>query len=97
METRLLVRREAGWVAMPYVWNAEQTEARLKRAGELVSLTLVDAAGAREDAAYQVPDQNQCAGCHGSNLGHPRSAADRPQGQGTSTATSSISTRPAKR
>lgn len=68
IETRLLVRREAGWIALPYVWNAAQTEARLMRAGELVPLTLVDADGAREEAAYQVPDQNQCAGCHGSDL-----------------------------
>jgi len=68
IETRLLVRREAGWVALPYVWNTEQTEARLMRAGELVPLTLVDASGVREDAAYQVPDQNQCAGCHVSDL-----------------------------
>ncbi|MES5814320.1 SO2930 family diheme c-type cytochrome [Pseudoxanthomonas sp. Soil82] len=68
VETRLLVRREAGWVALPYVWNAEQTDARLMRAGDLVPLTLVDAGDAREEAAYQVPDQNQCAGCHVSNL-----------------------------
>ncbi len=68
VETRLLVRREAGWIALPYVWNAAQTEARLMRAGELVPLTLVDPDGAREEAAYQVPDQNQCAGCHGSDL-----------------------------
>lgn len=68
VETRLLVRREAGWVALPYVWNEAQTEATLMRGGELVPLTLVDAAGGREDAAYQVPDQNQCAGCHGSDL-----------------------------
>ncbi|WP_372013483.1 SO2930 family diheme c-type cytochrome [Pseudoxanthomonas sp. 10H] len=68
VETRLLVRREAGWVALPYVWNDAQTGARLMRAGELVSLTLVGADGAEEEAAYQVPDQNQCAGCHGSDL-----------------------------
>ncbi|KAF1693421.1 hypothetical protein CSC64_05685 [Pseudoxanthomonas koreensis] len=68
VETRLLVRREDGWIALPYVWNAAQTEARLMRAGELVPLTLVDAAGGREEAAYQVPDANQCAGCHGSDL-----------------------------
>ncbi len=69
LETRLLVRREAGWAALPYVWNAEQTDAKLMRAGELVSLTLVDADGAREEAAYQVPDENQCAGCHVSDMG----------------------------
>lgn len=64
IETRLLVRRESGWVAMPYVWNADQSEAELKRTGDLISLELVDADGQREEAAYQVPDQNQCAGCH---------------------------------
>lgn len=64
IETRLLVRREAGWEAMPYVWNEAQTEATLKRAGELISLELVDSDGGREAANYQVPDQNQCASCH---------------------------------
>ena len=30
VETRLLIRRTAGWVALPYVWNAEGTDATLK-------------------------------------------------------------------
>jgi uncharacterized repeat protein (TIGR03806 family) len=64
IETRLLVRRAQGWVALPYVWNEDQTDARLERIGALVSLELVDAGGRREEAAYQVPDQNQCASCH---------------------------------
>jgi uncharacterized repeat protein (TIGR03806 family) len=64
IETRLLVRRQSGWVALPYVWNEAQTEATLRRAGEMVSLDLVDADGNREAANYQVPDQNQCASCH---------------------------------
>ena len=64
IETRLLVHRAEGWVALPYVWNVAQTQATLKRTGELVTLDLVDAAGARETAEYQVPDQNQCGGCH---------------------------------
>lgn len=64
IETRLLVRREAGWEAMPYVWNEAQTEATLRRAGELISLELVADDGERETANYQVPDQNQCASCH---------------------------------
>ena len=67
IETRLLVRRKDGWVALPYVWNAQQTEARLKRGGELVPLTLVAADGSREQAEYEVPDQNQCGGCHGTD------------------------------
>ncbi|WP_447940557.1 SO2930 family diheme c-type cytochrome [Pseudoxanthomonas mexicana] len=64
IETRLLVHRAEGWVALPYVWNDAQTEATLKRTGELVSLELVDAGDAREAVDYQVPDQNQCGGCH---------------------------------
>jgi uncharacterized repeat protein (TIGR03806 family) len=67
IETRLLVRRKDGWVALPYVWNAQQTEATLKRGGELVPLTLVAADGSREQAEYEVPDQNQCGGCHGTD------------------------------
>lgn len=67
IETRLLVRREAGWVAIPYVWNEAQTEATLERTGADVPLQLVAADGSREDFVYEVPDQNQCAGCHASN------------------------------
>ena len=67
VETRILVHREKGWVAIPYVWNAEQTEAVLMRTGQHVPLELVDAAGEREALAYQVPDENQCAGCHAVN------------------------------
>lgn len=68
IETRLLVRRQDGWIALPYVWNAEQTEAKLMRGGELVALSLQDADGSRESATYQVPDQNQCGGCHGTDI-----------------------------
>lgn len=68
VETRLLVRRENGWVALPYVWNAEQTEAVLARAGETIPMTLQKPDGsAKQDFAYMVPDENQCAGCHGTN------------------------------
>ncbi|KRG66801.1 hypothetical protein ABB27_12360 [Stenotrophomonas terrae] len=64
IETRLLVHRKEGWVALPYVWNKAQTEAHLQRTGASVDLELVAADGAREALSYQVPDQNQCGGCH---------------------------------
>ena len=67
IETRLLVRREAGWEALPYVWNEEQTDATLKRTGDAQQLTLTMADGAREDFTYIVPNANQCAGCHATN------------------------------
>jgi uncharacterized repeat protein (TIGR03806 family) len=63
IETRILVRREEGWVALPYVWNADQTDAVLARAGESVPLVFDDA-GKKTDFVYQVPNVNQCGGCH---------------------------------
>jgi uncharacterized repeat protein (TIGR03806 family) len=63
LETRLLINTASGWVAIPYVWNAEQTEATLALAGDVLSLELVSDMG-RQPFAYLVPDTNQCAGCH---------------------------------
>ncbi|MEM7093359.1 MAG: SO2930 family diheme c-type cytochrome [Actinomycetota bacterium] len=71
VETRILVHRADGWEALPYVWNAEQTEATLQRTGDLQILTLVAAdTGSDEPEAefpYVVPNVNQCAGCHATN------------------------------
>ncbi len=64
VETRILVRRQDGWAAMPYVWNDAQTDATLARTGAVLPLTLVDAADARENFNYVVPDESQCASCH---------------------------------
>lgn len=74
IETRILARREEGWVAFPYVWNEDQTEAKLKRVGKVIPLTYLYSNGQNNgasssednttDFAYLVPNQNQCAGCH---------------------------------
>lgn len=64
VETRVLLRRASGWVALPYVWNDGQTEAVLKRAGMRVSVRFTDPSGERHDISYSVPNQNQCKGCH---------------------------------
>ena len=67
VETRLLVRRASGWIALPYVWNAAQTEAELKRTGEQLPMELVSAQGRRK-FTYVVPNVNQCASCHVADL-----------------------------
>ena len=64
IETRLLVRRDDGWVAFPYVWNADQSDAELARAGDELSLQLQSADGNKTPFTYVVPNSNQCAGCH---------------------------------
>jgi uncharacterized repeat protein (TIGR03806 family) len=68
IETRLLVRREAGWEALPYVWNEAQTEATLERTGDQKALELVDDPGRHQRFTYVVPNENQCASCHVVNL-----------------------------
>ena len=60
IETRVLLHRADGWVALPYRWNAEQTEATLALAGG--RLDLVTPAG--ETISYAIPNKNQCKGCH---------------------------------
>ena len=68
VETRILVHRSDGWDALPYVWNDEQTEAKLQRTGDLLRLTLVDDTNGDEtEFPYVVPNVNQCAGCHATN------------------------------
>ncbi|WP_447728022.1 SO2930 family diheme c-type cytochrome [Sphingomonas koreensis] len=64
LETRLLLRRASGWVALPYVWNAEGTDAILKRAGTRLAVGFTDPSGKPRQISYAVPNQNQCKDCH---------------------------------
>lgn len=64
IETRLLLRRAAGWVAIPYVWDADGRDASLRRGGMRVPVSFTDPAGRRREISYAVPNQNQCKGCH---------------------------------
>ncbi len=66
METRILVHRENGWVALPYIWNAAQTEAVLERTGGTMPVTL-HADGKKRAFTYIVPNTNQCTACHATN------------------------------
>lgn len=64
LETRVLLRRASGWVALPYVWNADGSDAVLKRAGTRLPVTFTDPAGQSRTISYAVPNQNQCKDCH---------------------------------
>jgi uncharacterized repeat protein (TIGR03806 family) len=65
LETRVLLHRASGWVALPYVWNAEGSDADLKRAGTRIPVTFTDPSGQSQSISYAVPNQNQCRECHG--------------------------------
>lgn len=67
LETRVLLRRESGWVTLPYVWNEEGSDATLRRAGARLPASWIDADGETQEISYRVPNQNQCKTCHARN------------------------------
>lgn len=64
LETRLLIHRASGWVALPYVWNADGSDATLKRAGTRIDVSWTHLDGQVKSISYAVPNVNQCKGCH---------------------------------
>jgi uncharacterized repeat protein (TIGR03806 family) len=62
LETRLLVRQEHGWDALPYVWRGD--DAVLTIAGTLTRLQIAFEDGRRAGLPYIVPTRNECAACH---------------------------------
>lgn len=64
IETRVLVRREGGWVAWPYVWNATQTDAVYSPVGARRTWDVIGPDGEPLRIDYRVPNQNQCKTCH---------------------------------
>ena len=64
IETRLLIRKTSGWVAQTYRWNADQTDAVLKRAGGRAEVSFIDQTGQTRRIDYAIPNQNQCKECH---------------------------------
>lgn len=65
LETRLLVRKKAGWIGYPYVWNDAQNKAVLKVAGAaLDGVSWIHGDGKKRSVRYLVPNMNQCKSCH---------------------------------
>ncbi|MCA8902154.1 MAG: hypothetical protein KDA53_13000 [Hyphomonas sp.] len=64
VETRLLIRKEAGWLALPYVWNEDGTEAAYAPTGARQTIATISPAGEPLEIHYEVPNKNQCKTCH---------------------------------
>lgn len=64
IETRLLIHRARGWVALPYVWDGDGNDATLKRAGTRIDVSWTHLDGQVKNISYAVPNVNQCKGCH---------------------------------
>jgi uncharacterized repeat protein (TIGR03806 family) len=65
IETRLLIRYASEWQACAYVWNEDESDARLAIGGADLEMAAPDVAGG--SFVYHVPNQNECKGCHSYN------------------------------
>lgn len=66
IETRLLIHRESGWIGLPYVWNADKTDALFDDNGELYANSKLTHKGEEYTFTYGVPDFQKCSVCHSS-------------------------------
>ena len=64
VETRLLIHRSDGWVAVPYIWDADGKDATLALGGRRVPVDFTAPDGTRHSIRYAVPNKNQCKECH---------------------------------
>lgn len=67
VETRLLIHRASGWVALPYIWDADGKDATLALGGRRVPVTFKSPDGETHAIRYAVPNKNQCKECHSLN------------------------------
>jgi uncharacterized repeat protein (TIGR03806 family) len=63
LETRLMIRKESGWIFAEYVWNDEQTEAYLEMDGMNKPISWMQN-GEEMSTTYRIPSDVECMICH---------------------------------
>lgn len=66
LETRLMIKKETGWIFADYVWNEAQTEATLDMDGSFVNLSWMQN-GVEKSTNYRIPSEVECFTCHKSD------------------------------
>lgn len=64
VETRLLIHQRKGWVAVPYLWNDDGTDARRAVIGGKTDVRWIHHDGSERSHQFITPDMNQCKRCH---------------------------------
>lgn len=67
LETRVLLHRADGWVALPYVWRVDHQDADLRVGGTRIPVAFNTPSGKAMEISYAVPNKNQCKQCHSSH------------------------------
>lgn len=63
IETRLMIKKESGWIFAEYVWNEDQTEAFLNMNGSNTNV-LWNKNGENISINYRIPSGPECLTCH---------------------------------
>jgi uncharacterized repeat protein (TIGR03806 family) len=64
LETRLLIHTNNGWEAVGYIWNDDQTDAKLSLVGKTIQTQFSKDSGELISVRYRAPNKNQCKECH---------------------------------
>jgi uncharacterized repeat protein (TIGR03806 family) len=63
IETRIMIRKNEGWIFANYVWNDEQSDATLDMSGSITSFEWIQD-GITKSVDYRVPAGPECHTCH---------------------------------
>lgn len=66
IETRLMIRKESGWVFANYIWNSDKSDALLDMDGSETRVVW-DLDGETRNIIYNIPSENDCRWCHALN------------------------------
>lgn len=67
IETRLMIKKESGWIFANYIWNEAQTEAYFDLSGDFTDVTWMQD-GETRTVNYRIPPESQCFTCHKSEV-----------------------------
>lgn len=63
METRIMIKKESGWIFAGYEWNDEQTDAVLITAGATKTISWTEGTDVKT-VDYKIPADYECVICH---------------------------------
>jgi len=63
IETRLMIKKESGWIFADYIWNEDQTEALFSLDGSVVDISWLQN-GEERNISYRIPSASECLTCH---------------------------------
>jgi uncharacterized repeat protein (TIGR03806 family) len=78
IETRVMIKKESGWIFAEYVWNDQQTEATLQMDGSFKPISWIDTNGLTQSTNYRIPSGVECLICH-KTVSNPVPIGTKPQ------------------